>query len=116
MAGSPNFKRIKSEVLGIVQDIPRGHLSTFAAIGNELDVVPRHVAYILAMLTDDERKTLPWHRVLSAIGTINRSKHGRGEEQAHLLALEGFEIRKSGKVVDFEKYLWASDGPMEDDM
>jgi methylated-DNA-protein-cysteine methyltransferase-like protein len=116
MAGSPNFKRIKTEVLGIVRDIPRGHLSTFAQIGHELEVVPRHVAYILAMLTDDERKTLPWHRVLSATGTINQSKHGRGEEQAHLLSLEGHEIGKSGKVVCYEKYLWGSDGLIRDDV
>jgi methylated-DNA-protein-cysteine methyltransferase related protein len=67
-AHSPFFARIQMQVFAIVKSIPRGRVVTFANIGAHLDVVPRHVAYILAKLTPAERVELPWHRAVPAKG------------------------------------------------
>jgi hypothetical protein len=55
MAKSPFFARIKADVLTIVASIPEGSVVTFRDIGAHLDVMPRHVAYILKMLDAEER-------------------------------------------------------------
>ncbi len=55
MAKSPFFARIKADVLMTVASIPEGGVVTFRDIGAHLDVMPRHVAYILKMLDAEER-------------------------------------------------------------
>ena len=64
--GSPFFARIKRDVLTIVASIPAGSVLTLRDIGLHLDVVPRHVAYILAQLKPEEREGLPVDRVVAA--------------------------------------------------
>jgi methylated-DNA-protein-cysteine methyltransferase related protein len=63
--GSPHFARIKREVLEIVAAIPPGRVATYKDIGDSLDVMPRHVAYILATLDPVDRAHIPWQRVIS---------------------------------------------------
>lgn len=109
MAKSPAFIRIKADVLAIVADIPSGRFTTYAAIGESLDVMARHVSYILAMLRDEERDGLPWHRVISNQYTINRTKHGRGEEQRERLIAEGMTINAKGQVESPEQFFWSPD-------
>lgn len=106
MPKSQAFIRIKSDVLGIVRDVPRGRVCTYAAIGRHLDVMARHVAYILATLTDDERLGVPWHRVVAESGAINRTKHGRGIEQCAALEAEGVTVSAKGLVTNLESVVW----------
>lgn len=65
MAKSPFFARIKADVLTIVASIPDGGVVTFRDIGAHLDVMPRHVAYILKMLDAEERAAFPAGRVVA---------------------------------------------------
>lgn len=100
--GSPFFARIKADVLKIVASVPAGRVVSFAGIGAHLDVAPRHVAYILAMLPDAEKATTPWHRAVTEEGTLGAPKAGAdGEGQRSLLAAEGATFDEEGRITDF---------------
>jgi methylated-DNA-protein-cysteine methyltransferase related protein len=71
MSGSPFYLRIIGDVLTICRLIPVGRVVSFANIGRHLDVVPRHIAYILSQLDSIERETVPWHRAVAADGTAS---------------------------------------------
>jgi methylated-DNA-protein-cysteine methyltransferase related protein len=99
MAKSPFFARIKADVLQIIAAIPEGRVVSFADVGTHLDVVPRHVAYILATLEDDKKMTLPWHRAVSEGGKLGAPKFAPdGTPQEVMLRQEGWSIRK-GELV-----------------
>ncbi|WP_237216070.1 MGMT family protein [Falsiroseomonas oryziterrae] len=99
---SPFFARIKGDVLAIVASVPAGRVVTYAAIGAHLDVMPRHVAYILAQLPGIEKATLPWHRAVAADGRLGVPKAGAdGESQRALLATEGAAFDPDGRISDF---------------
>jgi methylated-DNA-protein-cysteine methyltransferase related protein len=96
LAKSPFFARIKNDVLQIVAHIPEGRVATFADIGAHLDVMPRHVAYILTTLEDAAKMTLPWYRVVSGDGSLGKPKYAPdGTPQAELLAAEGVLVSKN---------------------
>jgi methylated-DNA-protein-cysteine methyltransferase-like protein len=93
MPKSAAFERIQGDVLKIAAAIPVGKVTTFRAIGVHLDVMPRHVAYILALLPSDERALLPWHRVVADDGRIGRPNNpASAAAQATLLRDEGIAI------------------------
>jgi methylated-DNA-protein-cysteine methyltransferase related protein len=96
MPQSPAFARIKDDVLQIVDAIPEGKLCTYRAIGEHLDVMPRHVAYILSQLKPQEKMIYPWHRVVSDDGSLGVVKrHADGKTQAALLEAEGLVVSKN---------------------
>ena len=99
MAGSVAYARIKADVITIVAEIPAGRLATHGAIGRHLAVVPRHVAYVLSMLNDMERETIPWWRVVADGGAIGR--HQRRDDQMQRLKQEGCAVAPAGFVQDF---------------
>ncbi|WP_137181818.1 MGMT family protein [Roseomonas sp. AR75] len=100
--GSPFFARIKGDVLRIVASVPSGRVVTYADVGAHLDVMPRHVAYILATLSDIEKATLPWHRAVTAGGMLGVPKSGAGgQSQRALLAAEGAAFDPEGCITDF---------------
>jgi methylated-DNA-protein-cysteine methyltransferase related protein len=108
MPRSAAFMRIKTAVLAVTRAIPPGRVTSFRAVGALLDVVPRHVAYILATLSDEEKALVPWHRVVSDDGALERPKYdGSGRSQAELLAAEGAEIGAGQVVEDFEERFFA---------
>ena len=93
MATSPFFIRIKSDVLKIILAIPKGKICSYASIGEHLDVVPRHVAYILSTLQPLEKIQYPWHRVVGGDGKLGKLKRSEnGETQSELLRAEGVLI------------------------
>jgi methylated-DNA-protein-cysteine methyltransferase-like protein len=99
---SPFFARIKADVLRMVAAVPPGRVVTFADMGAHLDVVPRHVAYILATLSEIEKATLPWHRAVAADGRLGVPKAGAdGAPQRALLAAEGAAFDPDGRIADF---------------
>ncbi|MEO1404563.1 MAG: MGMT family protein [Cyanobacteria bacterium J06635_1] len=103
MAKSPAFARIKQDVLQITKAIPAGRVTTFKAIGQHLDVMPRHVAYILTMLTPAEKDDLPWFRVVADNGKLGKTKrNGLGESQADLLKAEGLDLVKAQCIDNFD--------------
>ncbi len=90
MPPSPFFARIKSDVLAIVRAVPAGKVTTYASIGEHLDVMPRHVAYILSSLDPLEKIQCPWHRVVGANGALGKARRDpSGATQSELLKAEG---------------------------
>lgn len=101
MAKSAAFARIKKEILAIVEAIPSGKVSTYKAGGESLEVMPRHITYILTTLSEDESEQIPWHRVVSDGGKITAPK--LFDEQVSRLNVEEI-ICENGKILDFERY------------
>lgn len=99
--GSSAFARIRAEVIRVVAAIPEGRFATYGSIAGHLNVNPRHVAYFLARLDEDEASTLPWHRVVAAEARISRgmAEDLRAEQQARLEA-EGLEIDGRGFIMN----------------
>jgi methylated-DNA-protein-cysteine methyltransferase-like protein len=100
--GSPNFRRIKADVLRLVADIPPGRVTTYGAVGRELDVMARRVAYILAVLGDDEADGVPWHRVVGDGGALKSTKRRPAPAQRALLEAEGVAVGDDNVVVGFD--------------
>lgn len=94
-AKSPFFARIQRDVLAIIASVPEGRLVTFAEVGAHLDVMPRHVAYLLAMLDGPERDLIPWHRAVAADGRVERAA------QRAALEAEGHGFDPDGRVSGF---------------
>jgi methylated-DNA-protein-cysteine methyltransferase related protein len=98
VAASPFFTRIREHVLQLTAAVPEGRVCTFQSMGEHLDVMPRHVAYILSQLADNEKFVYPWHRVVASDGSLGSPKSNPdGTSQAELLRAEGILI--SGKRV-----------------
>ncbi len=93
MPGSPFFARIKAQVLQLTAAVLPGRVCTHQSMGEHLDVMPRHVAYILSQLADHEKMVYPWHRVVSADGSLGAAKlNPDGTPQAELLRQEGLLV------------------------
>jgi alkylated DNA nucleotide flippase Atl1 len=102
MPKSAAFIRIRNDVLAIVRAIPAGKLATCKAIGAHLDVMPRHVANILRMLSPQDTAVIPWHRVVSDTGPLDKPNFdGAGVSQAALLGDEGWVIDDAGQLIGF---------------
>jgi methylated-DNA-protein-cysteine methyltransferase related protein len=94
---SPHFARIKQDIMAIVATIPKGRLTTYKAIGTHLDVMPRHVAYILA---DSLMDMVPWYRVVAERGQLTKGQ--RAGDQQLQLKREGHRVDEAGCVMNFE--------------
>ncbi len=110
MAASPFFTRIREHVLQLTAAVPEGKVCTFQSLGEYLDVMPRHVAYILSKLEDNEKFVYPWHRVVSgdtSLGTPKRNPDGKS--QAELLRDEGIVVSNNMVVSSFEQVFIAAE-------
>jgi methylated-DNA-protein-cysteine methyltransferase related protein len=104
MPKSPFFIRIKSDILKIVAAIPKGKVCSHSSIGEHLDIVPRHVAYILSTLEPMEKIHYPWHRVVGGDGKLGKLKLSeRGETQSELLSGEGVLVVGNSIESSFDK-------------
>jgi methylated-DNA-protein-cysteine methyltransferase-like protein len=105
MGKSPFFARIKNDVLKIVLVIPTGKCCTYGSIGEHLDVAPRHVAYILATLSDAEKSIYPWYRVVGNDGLLGQLKSSEwGTPQSILLEAEGVLV--TGNKIIISCHQW----------
>jgi methylated-DNA-protein-cysteine methyltransferase-like protein len=102
------FAHIKSQVLSVVSAIPEGRVTTYGAIAMHLGVTPRHVARVLATLSDKESASIPWFRVVGARGFVSSTKLGTiGRRQITRLRAEGVSVTSRSKVGDFETVFWS---------
>ena len=89
----------------LIKRIPRGKVATYGQIaalaGNPLGA--RQVVW--ALNSSSRKDKLPWHRVINSKGSISLPKGGGYEAQKRLLAKEGVEFPRSGKL-DLSKYQW----------
>jgi methylated-DNA-protein-cysteine methyltransferase related protein len=74
MPKSAAFIQIKAGVIEITANIPVSLVTTYLAIGEHLNVMPCHVAYILTTLSLEEKLELPWYRVVAEKGAISLGK------------------------------------------
>ena len=86
-------------VLGIVEVIPRGRVTTYGAIADVVGSGPRLVGNVLAR----HGGPVPWWRVVRADGSLPPSHHD--EARARYLE-EGTALRRSGVTVDLAAAFW----------
>ncbi len=89
----------------LIKRIPRGKVATYGQIaalaGNPLGA--RQVVWALNSSSRTEK--LPWHRVINGQGRISLPRGGGYEMQKKLLARDGVEFPRGGKL-DLGKYQW----------
>jgi methylated-DNA-protein-cysteine methyltransferase related protein len=96
LSGSPFYARIKADVMAVAWLIPEGRVVTYGDVGAHLDVVPRHIAYILARLEPPASDAFSCHRVVGKDGVV------RDAAQRAALESDGVIISASGAIADFE--------------
>ena len=100
MTGSPSYAHIKADVMAVIASVPRGKVTTFAAIGQCLGVMARHVSTIVSGLDGEEYDAVPWHRVVAEGGAVGR--HQRRYEQIARLRADGLVVSPAGIVAGLE--------------
>jgi hypothetical protein len=69
--------------------------------------MPRHVAYIIATLSDDERSTIPWYRIVGNDGALTSKQLAtHGKEHISRLRKEGVVVEPDGHIVNWPKVYW----------
>jgi methylated-DNA-protein-cysteine methyltransferase related protein len=104
MPKSSAFIQIKAGVIAITSNIPVARVTTYSAIGEHLNVMPRHIAYILTMLNLEEKLALPWYRVVAEKGAISLGKlTARHHTQIDYLQQEGIQITTKNRIDNFDE-------------
>lgn len=105
MARAPAHARLTGEILSRLLVVPAGRVTTFDALADDAGVAPRFVAQVLAMLSEDERQSLPWHRVVAKGGAIGYGPHR--DSQFARLVREGVPVSPAGIVQDMARLVVA---------
>ncbi|MBE7494994.1 MAG: MGMT family protein [Verrucomicrobiaceae bacterium] len=116
------FTRIRAEVLRLVALIPEGRFTTYGSIAIHMNIMARHVAFVLARLTDEESAALPWHRVVAADARISPNMDpALARRQRRLLRAEGLRMDARGFIQDADAHFhhvgvrrnirWSEAGP-----
>ncbi len=94
----------KSKVIGIVNKIPSGHVTTYVTVA-PLAEIPRGARFVGGILHYQGEKT-PWHRVVNRYGFISTKclDHPKQLQKA-LLEQEDIEVSVDF-MVNLEKYGW----------
>jgi methylated-DNA-protein-cysteine methyltransferase-like protein len=96
---SAAFARIRAEVLRLVALIPAGKFTTYGSIAIHMNVMARHVAFVMSSLTEDESAALPWHRVVSADARLSpKMDAALSKVQRRRLKAEGMKINPQGRI------------------
>lgn len=102
---SPAFARIRAEVIRLVALIPEGKFTTYGSIAVHMNVMARHVAFVMSRLTDEESQALPWHRVVSADARLSPKMDAELRElQKSRLESEGMSIDPKGFIEDADAH------------
>ena len=102
---SKAFANIRAEVLRLVALIPSGKFTTYGSIAIHMNVMARHVAFVLARLTEEESASLPWQRVVSADARLSPNMDtALSRKQRRLLKAEGLRIDKAGYIQDADTH------------
>jgi methylated-DNA-protein-cysteine methyltransferase-like protein len=102
MSASPAFRRLRTDVLSLLHDVPAGRVTTYGTLADHLGVSPRQVARVMASLSEDESEGVPWHRVVGAGGSIRTP----GQRQADRLRREGVTVNGRNAVEGFARLLF----------
>src|SRR4051812_11536171 len=98
---SKAFARIRAEVIRLVGLIPSGKFTTYGSIAVHMNVMARHVAFVMSRLTAEESAALPWHRVVSADARVSpKMAPELARVQKRRLRSEGMKIDPAGYIQD----------------
>lgn len=91
MPRSLAFARLRKALRHAVGTIPPGEVAELPQFAAALNMPPRHVAYNLSGLSDDEAALLPWRRLVPRGGDLGRAEQRspRQKQQVALLRGEG---------------------------
>jgi methylated-DNA-protein-cysteine methyltransferase-like protein len=102
---SAAFARIRAEVIRLVALIPAGKFTTYGSIAIHMNVMARHVAFVMSRLTEEEAAALPWHRVVSADARIStKMDPALAKTQRTRLKKEGLRIDAAGFIQDADAH------------
>jgi methylated-DNA-protein-cysteine methyltransferase-like protein len=106
-ASVPSTSSTNSLIFAVVRRIPRGRVATCGQVAF-LAGLPRHarlVGYALHALPD--HSSVPWHRVVNALGRTSPRSDGMGHDQLQRLMLqrEGVRFSRQG-VLSLARYQW----------
>jgi len=102
---SKAFARIRAEVIRLVGLIPAGKFTTYGSIAIHMNVMARHVAFVMSRLTEEESAKLPWHRVVSADARISPNMpEASAKKQRSRLKKEGMKINAAGYIQDADAH------------
>jgi len=102
------FARIRAEVIRLVALIPKGKFTTYGSIAVHMNVMARHVAFVLGSLTREESEALPWHRVVGAEGRISPNMPvAIARKQRARLKAEGMKVDARGYIRDSDDHFHA---------
>jgi methylated-DNA-protein-cysteine methyltransferase related protein len=100
---SPAFKRIRAEVIRLVGLVPEGKFTTYGSIAVHMNVMARHVAFVMGRLTEEEAERLPWHRVVGADARISPKIDAElARVQKERLEKEGMKVNGRGFFLEDE--------------
>ena len=98
---SKAFARIRAEVIRLVGLIPPGKFTTYGSIAVHMNVMARHVAFVMSSLTEQEAAELPWHRVVGTDARLSAKMDAAlSKVQRRRLRSEGMKINAAGYVQD----------------
>jgi methylated-DNA-protein-cysteine methyltransferase-like protein len=93
------FARIRAEVIRLVALIPPGKFTTYGSIAIHMNVMARHVAFVMSSLTEQEAAELPWHRVVSRDARLSPKMEAvLAKVQRRRLRGEGLKINGAGYI------------------
>ncbi len=96
---SQAFARIRAEVIRLVGLIPPGKFTTYGSIAIHMNVVARHVSFVMSNLTEHEASELPWHRVVCADARLSSKMDATlSKLQRRRLRAEGLKINGAGYI------------------
>lgn len=102
---SAAFARIRAEVIRLVGLIPSGRFTTYGSIAVHMNVMARHVAFVMSRLTPEESAGLPWHRVVSSDARVSQKMpEAIARRQRRRLQAEGMKIDARGFIQDSDAH------------
>jgi methylated-DNA-protein-cysteine methyltransferase related protein len=102
---SKAFARIRAEVIRLVALIPEGKFTTYGSLATHMNVVARHVAFVMSALTEEESASLPWHRVVSSDARISQAMPRKmARQQRTRLETEGMKVNGKGFIQDADAH------------
>lgn len=95
---------LRDRVYALMAELPDGQVTTYG----DLAAMAGHpyAARIVGGIAHGGPEELPWHRLVNARGGLAVGFPGGQEMQRQLLAQEGIECDKQGRVKEFEERRW----------
>lgn len=101
MPSPPAERRMTHDVLALVAAVPPGRVVTIDLLAGRVGIISTVVITLINGLTEDERDSVPWHRVVAKGGAIGRGPHR--DAQFARLVREGVPVSPAGIVQDMAR-------------